>query len=94
MQPERLPLKSAESKARKRPNLPCAWHFALYRLDERQAAALHKFDFTSGDASAPPPKNQRDYKQHKEYNEQKFRNARGCCCDTAESKDRCHKRDD
>ena len=24
--------KTAESKARKRPNLPCAWHFALYRF--------------------------------------------------------------
>src|SRR4029077_19194991 len=27
--------KSAESKAHKRPNLPCAWHFALYRFADR-----------------------------------------------------------
>ena len=27
--------KTAESKARRRPNLPCAWHFALYRLANR-----------------------------------------------------------
>jgi hypothetical protein len=24
--------KTAESKAHKRPNLPCAWHFAFYRF--------------------------------------------------------------
>ncbi len=29
--------KSAESKAHRRPNLPCAWHFALYRFLERES---------------------------------------------------------
>jgi hypothetical protein len=29
--------KSAESKAHKRPNLPCAWYFALYRFSERES---------------------------------------------------------
>jgi hypothetical protein len=68
--------KSAESKAHKRPNLPCAWYFALYRFAERQSAILRKFHYSSGDASAPPPKNQRDHEQHKENEEQKFRDAR------------------
>ena len=67
--------KTAESKARKRPNLPCAWHFALYRLVQRESADLSTFR-RSRDASAPPSENQRDYEQHKEYNEQKFRDAR------------------
>ena len=39
-------------------------------------ATLLEFPYSSGDASAPPPENQRDYEQHKEYNEQKFRDAR------------------
>ena len=29
--------KNAESKAHKRPNLPCAWYFALYRFPERDS---------------------------------------------------------
>src|SRR6476620_9097706 len=29
--------KTAESKARRRPNLPCAWHFALYRFCQRES---------------------------------------------------------
>ena len=70
-----LPNKSAESKAHKRPNLPCAWHFALYRFAERESATLLKLHCSSGNASAPPPENQRDHEQHKEYNEQKFRDA-------------------
>jgi hypothetical protein len=33
----RAPLeKGAESKARKRPHLPCAWHFAFYHLVQRE----------------------------------------------------------
>ena len=30
--------KPAESKAHKRPNLPCAWHFAFYRLVQKDFA--------------------------------------------------------
>jgi hypothetical protein len=33
--------KSAESKAHKRPNLPCAWYFALYRFAERESAYVN-----------------------------------------------------
>ncbi|PYL47924.1 MAG: hypothetical protein DMF32_10110 [Verrucomicrobia bacterium] len=32
----RAPQQSAESKAHKRPNLPCAWYFALCRFTERE----------------------------------------------------------
>ena len=31
------PNKTPESKARRRPNLPCAWHFALYRFCQRES---------------------------------------------------------
>jgi hypothetical protein len=62
-------------------------------------AKLSKFTLaiatrSSGHASAPPPEKQRDNEQHKEYEEQEFRDARRCRGDTAKSKDRCHKRDD
>jgi len=53
--------KGAESKAHKRPNLPCAWHFALCRFAERESATLLKLHGNSRHASAPPPENQRDH---------------------------------
>ena len=42
----------------------------------RESATLPKFRYNSGDASAPPPENQRDYEQHKEHDEQNLRDAR------------------
>jgi hypothetical protein len=60
---------------------------------EQKSTTLFKPYRSSGDTSASPPENQRNYEQHKEYNEQKFRNARRCCSDAAKSKDRCHKGD-
>jgi hypothetical protein len=66
--------KSAESKAHKRPTLPSAWHFALYRLAERKSQVYPNLP-GSGNTSAPPPENQRDHEQHKEYEKQKFRDA-------------------
>ena len=63
--------KAVESKAHKRPNLPCAWYFALYRFAKRESRYS-----TSRDAFAPPTEDQRDHEQHKEYKEQKFRDAR------------------
>jgi hypothetical protein len=86
--------KTAQSKAHKRPNIPCAWHFAFYRLVQRDFATVRKLRRSSGETSAAPPEKQGDYEQHKEYKKQKFRDACRCCCDTAESKDRCHKCDD
>ena len=32
--------KGTESKAHKRPNLPCAWYFALYRFAKRESVSL------------------------------------------------------
>jgi hypothetical protein len=71
---------------------PCTLLFAASASE--LSIALVTATRSSGHASAAPPEKQRDYEQHKEYNEQDFRDARRCRGDTAKPKDRRHKRDD
>ena len=76
--------KTQKAKHASDPNFPATWHFAFY----------YSLSGTSSrHTSAPPPENQRDYEQHKEYEKQKFCDTRRCRSDTSKSKDRCHKCD-
>jgi hypothetical protein len=76
------------------PKLLSAWRFALRRFCKRNPQSYLNLSRSSRDTSAPPPENQRDYEQHKEYKEQEFCDTRRCRGDTAKSKNRCHKCDD
>jgi hypothetical protein len=81
------PLKSQNSRRPRRCSLP----LRQSKLSNFISAIALR---SSRDTPAPPSENQGNYEQHKEYEEQNFRNACRRCGDAAKSKHGCDKRND